>query len=65
MKDDVQMGVNAYLDGELGPEEADEIEAQLDMDPEARAQFDAFSRQKTQINEAVDANMLRVSSSSV
>lgn len=55
MTDDVQMGVNAYLDGELGPEEAAEIEAQLDMDPEARAQFDAFSRQKTQINEAVDA----------
>ena len=55
MTENVDMGVNAYLDGELGPEEAAEIEAQLDADPEARAQFDAFLLQKAQLGEAVDA----------
>jgi anti-sigma factor RsiW len=55
MKEDVNMGVNAYLDGELGPEEAADFEAQLDEDPEARAQFEAFSLQKNQLGEAVDA----------
>ncbi|AGI68878.1 hypothetical protein OAN307_c33740 [Octadecabacter antarcticus 307] len=54
MTENLNMGLNAYLDGELGPEEAAEIEAQLDVDPEARAQFDAFSRQKAQISEAVN-----------
>jgi anti-sigma factor RsiW len=55
MTENVDMGVNAYLDGELGPEEAAEIEAQLDVDPEARAQFDAFFLQKAQLGEAADA----------
>ncbi|MEH6647234.1 anti-sigma factor family protein [Sulfitobacter sp.] len=55
MTENVDMGVNAYLDGELGPEEAAEIETQLDVDPEARAQFDAFLLQKAQISEAADA----------
>jgi anti-sigma factor RsiW len=54
MTDHENMGVNAYLDGELGPEEAAEIEAELDEDPEARAQFDAFFLQKAQIGEVVD-----------
>jgi anti-sigma factor RsiW len=54
MTENVDMGVNAYLDGELGPEEAAEIEAQLDVDPEARAQFDAFLLQKAQLGEAAD-----------
>ena len=54
MNENVLTGVNAYLDGELGPEEAAEIEAQLDVDPEARAQFDAFFQQKAQINDALD-----------
>lgn len=55
MTDKINMGVNAYLDGELGPEEAAQIEAELDADPEARAQFDAFFLQKAQLSEAVDA----------
>jgi anti-sigma factor RsiW len=55
MTENVDMGVNAYLDGELGPEEAAKIEAQLDVDPEARAQFDAFFLQKAQLGEAADA----------
>jgi anti-sigma factor RsiW len=55
MTENVDTGMNAYLDGELGPEEAAEIEAQLDLDPEARAQFDAFLLQKARIGEAVDA----------
>jgi anti-sigma factor RsiW len=55
MTEHVNMGVNAYLDGELGPEEAAEIEAELDEDPEARAQFDAFFLQKVQLSEAADA----------
>jgi anti-sigma factor RsiW len=49
------MDVNAYIDGELGPEEAAEIETQLDRDPELRAQFGAFSLQKVHLSEAVDA----------
>lgn len=55
MTDKVNMGVNAYLDGELGPEEAAQIEEELDADPEARALFDAFFLQKAQLSEAVDA----------
>lgn len=55
MIENVNMGVNAYLDGELGPEEAAKVEAQLDVDPEARAQFEAFSRQKALLGEVVDA----------
>lgn len=55
MTENVNMGVNAYLDGELGPEEAAEIEAQLDEDPEARAQFEAFALHKAQLGEAVAA----------
>jgi len=47
--------VNAYLDGELGPEEAAEIEALLDEDANTRAQFEAFSRQKVLLGEAMDA----------
>lgn len=45
--------VNAYLDGELGPEEAAEIEARLDNDPEARARLEAFARQKDHLGEAL------------
>jgi anti-sigma factor RsiW len=55
MTENVDMDINAYLDGELGPEEAAEIEARMDVDPEARAQFEAFSRHKAQLGEAVDA----------
>ncbi len=55
MTDKINMDVNAYLDGEFGPEEAAEMEAQLDLDPEARAQFDAFSLQKAQLGEALDS----------
>lgn len=55
MTENLFTGLNAYLDGELGPEEAAEIEAQLDLDPEASAQFDALLLQKAQIGEAVDA----------
>jgi anti-sigma factor RsiW len=55
MTENVDMGINAYLDGELGPEEAAEIEAQLDADAEARAQFEAFSLHKAQLSDAVDA----------
>jgi len=54
MIENSNMGINAYLDGELGPEEAAEIEAQLDEDPEARAQFDAFSLQKAHLSDAMD-----------
>ena len=45
--------VNAYLDGELGPDEAAEIEARLDSDPEVRARLDAFARQKDHLGEAL------------
>ncbi len=55
MTENVSIELNAYLDGELGPEEAAEIEALLEEDPNARAQFEAFSRQKAQLGEALDA----------
>ena len=44
---------NAYLDGELGPDEAAEIEARLDRDPEARARLEALSCQKALLREAL------------
>jgi len=54
LKNELLTDVNAYLDGELGPEEAAEIEALLDEDANARAQFEAFSRQKALLGEALD-----------
>ena len=45
--------VNAYLDGELGPDEAAEFEAHLDSDPEVRARLDAFAHQKDHLGEAL------------
>lgn len=47
--------LNAYVDGELGPDEAAEIEARLVADPEERIAFEGLVRQKTQISEALDA----------
>lgn len=49
------MDVNGYLDGELGPDEAAEIEEKLDRDPEARARLDAFARQKSKVGAALAA----------
>ncbi|KAA9005761.1 anti-sigma factor family protein [Histidinibacterium aquaticum] len=43
------LDVNAYLDGELGPEEAAQIEARLEDDPEALAQLETFARQKDDV----------------
>jgi anti-sigma factor RsiW len=48
-----QIDLNAYLDGELGPDEAAEIEARLAEDPEAQARLDAYGQQKHQIAEAL------------
>ncbi len=45
--------VNAYLDGELGPEEAAEIEARLARDSEARIRFEALARHKDHLGEAL------------
>lgn len=45
--------VNAYLDGELGPDEAAEMEARLDSDPDARTRLEAFARQKDRLGEAL------------
>lgn len=39
-------GLNAYLDGQLGPEEAAEIEARMEEDTSMAAQFDAYLNQK-------------------
>ncbi|SLN12126.1 hypothetical protein ROJ8625_00315 [Roseivivax jejudonensis] len=45
--------INAYLDGELGPDEAAEIEAKLAEDEEARARLEAYARQKDQLGAAL------------
>ncbi len=55
MTEIVQMGLHAYLDGELGLEDAAGVEAQLESDPDARAEFNTFSLQKIQLGEALDA----------
>ncbi|WP_052249757.1 anti-sigma factor [Tateyamaria sp. ANG-S1] len=47
--------LHAYLDGQLGPEEAADIEALLDEDPEQRETFEAMARQKALIAEAAEA----------
>lgn len=49
-----RIDIDAYLDGELGPDEAAEIEARLEADPAARARFDADMRQREQVREALD-----------
>ncbi|WP_223274970.1 anti-sigma factor [Tateyamaria sp. syn59] len=49
------MSPNAYLDGQLGPEEAAEMEARLDDDPDEREAFEAMVRHKALIAEAADA----------
>ncbi|TDL86917.1 anti-sigma factor family protein [Meridianimarinicoccus aquatilis] len=49
------LDLNAYLDGEIGPDEAAEIEAQLETDSEARKQFDADARHKNKLGEALAA----------
>ncbi|MBF9052354.1 hypothetical protein GTA62_20305 [Roseobacter sp. HKCCD9010] len=41
-----------YIDGELGPDEAAELEARMDGDPDLRAQFDALAQQNNLIKEA-------------
>ncbi len=50
-----QIDFNAYLDGELGPEEAAEIEARLAEDPEAQARLEACGRHKDMIADALTA----------
>ena len=50
-----QIDLNAYLDGELGPEEAAEIEARLAEDPEAQARLADYARHKDTIAEALTA----------
>ncbi|ETX14308.1 hypothetical protein OCH239_04080 [Roseivivax halodurans JCM 10272] len=48
-----QIDINAYLDGELGPDEAAEIEARLEGDPEAQERLEAYARHKDQIGDAL------------
>jgi len=50
--DDITHRLNAYLDGELGPDAAAAVEAQLCEDPEAAARFDDFARHKALLAEA-------------
>lgn len=47
------LDIHAYLDGELGPEEAAEIEALLDADPAEQARLDSYARQKEQLGAAL------------
>jgi anti-sigma factor RsiW len=47
--------LHAYLDGQLGPDEAAEVEARLAEDPEQLERFEAYARHKRLIGEAADA----------
>ncbi|KUF11987.1 anti-sigma factor family protein [Pseudoponticoccus marisrubri] len=47
--------IDFYIDGELGPDEACEVEAQLESDEGARALFDALWQQKEAITRALEA----------
>ncbi len=47
--------LQAYLDGQLPPEEAARVEERLTRDPEAAAAIEAFLEQKALIREAADA----------
>ncbi|MFD0982662.1 anti-sigma factor family protein [Tropicimonas aquimaris] len=47
--------LNAYIDGELGPDEAAELEARMAEDPDTLRAFETLVRQKTQVREALDA----------
>lgn len=50
-----QIDINAYLDGELGPDEAAEVEARLAEDPQAQARLEDYDRQRNQIGDALTA----------
>ena len=41
-----------YIDGELGPEEAAELESRMENDPGLRARFDSIARQNALLKEA-------------
>ena len=47
--------LNAYLDGQLDPDRAAEVEALLDEDPEKRDAFEEMARHKELIAEAAEA----------
>lgn len=50
--DDSDLALHAYLDGELGPDEAAEVEARLLADPEALAHLETCRAQRDLIHEA-------------
>jgi anti-sigma factor RsiW len=58
MQGDGSFDLHAYLDGELGPDDAAEVEAALASDPRAMARFDAYARQKDLIREAAGSGSL-------
>lgn len=55
MTTEAQDTLNAYVDGELGPEEAAELEARLARDPGSRRAVEAIARQKGLVGEALQA----------
>lgn len=52
--DDFNDALNAYLDGQLGPEEAADVETRLADDDEAAARFEAYATHKELIGEGAD-----------
>ncbi len=50
-----EMDLSAYMDGEIGPDEAAEIEMWLEQEPKAQAQLDAMTRHKDALSEALEA----------
>jgi anti-sigma factor RsiW len=49
---DGERDIHAYLDGELGPDEAAEVEERLRADPEEMARFETYARHKALLQEA-------------
>lgn len=48
--------IHAYLDGELGPDEAAAIEEYLEANPEEMARFDSYARHKDLLREAAETS---------
>jgi anti-sigma factor RsiW len=51
--------LNAYLDGQLGPDEAAEVEARLSADPAELGRYSAYARHKQLLRDGADALMPR------
>lgn len=54
---DLSLKLSAYLDGELGPDETDQIDALLKTDPDAQAELDALIAAQVAAQEQFDTQL--------